>query len=200
MGSSDEIDVTELREEAAKLADTLPGELRRLRLKTDGASGEVAEVEVEWQEPRAAPPAPPAAAAQPPPPAAPAAPPPGDSSSAAAAPPSSTASAQSAAESAESAEQMADGAGPERTLVTAPMVGTFYRAPEPGADPFVSVGDEVEPEQVVGIVEAMKLMNPITAETGGRVVEILVDNAEPVEFGRALIALAPADASEMPPS
>jgi acetyl-CoA carboxylase biotin carboxyl carrier protein len=71
-------------------------------------------------------------------------------------------------------------------------VGTFYHAAEPGADPYVSVGDEVEPGQVVGIVEAMKLMNPIAAEVPGTVVEVLVGNAQPVEFGQPLLALAPA--------
>lgn len=79
----------------------------------------------------------------------------------------------------------------ELVLVTSPMVGTFYRAPEPGAAPFVSVGDEVEPGQVVGIVEAMKLMNHIVAEAAGTVAEVRVADAAPVEFGEPLVALSP---------
>ncbi|MEV4624846.1 acetyl-CoA carboxylase biotin carboxyl carrier protein [Micromonospora sp. NPDC049523] len=76
--------------------------------------------------------------------------------------------------------------------VVAPMVGTFYRAAEPGAAPFVEVGDLVEPGQVIGIVEAMKLMNHITAEHAGKVAEVLVGNGEPVEFNQPLIALVSA--------
>ena len=76
--------------------------------------------------------------------------------------------------------------------VVSPMVGTFYRAPEPGAAPFVAVGDLVGPGQVVGIVEAMKLMNEITAGQAGRVVEVLVGDGQPVEYDQPLIALAPA--------
>lgn len=79
-----------------------------------------------------------------------------------------------------------------RDCVVAPMVGTFYRAVEPGAAPFVEVGDLVEPGQVVGIVEAMKLMNHITAEHAGKVAEVLVGNGEPVEFNQPLIALVSA--------
>jgi len=76
--------------------------------------------------------------------------------------------------------------------VTAPMVGTFYWAPEPGAEPFVRVGDDVVVGQTVGIVEAMKLMNPIAAEAAGRVVAVVVGDAEPVEFGQVLLTLEPA--------
>lgn len=76
-----------------------------------------------------------------------------------------------------------------RESVVSPMVGTFYRAAEPGAAPFVEVGDLVEPGQVIGIVEAMKLMNHITAEHAGKVAEVLVGNGEPVEFNQPLIAL-----------
>ena len=74
-------------------------------------------------------------------------------------------------------------------LVSSPIVGTFYRSSEPGAAPFVEVGDVIEPGQVVGIVEAMKLMNHITAEQGGKVAEVLVSDGEPVEFQQPLIAL-----------
>ncbi|GAA2208730.1 hypothetical protein GCM10009850_041880 [Nonomuraea monospora] len=81
--------------------------------------------------------------------------------------------------------------GEELRHVCAPMVGTFYWAPEPGAAPFVAVGDTVEKGQQVGIVEAMKLMNPIEADVSGEVVEILVPDGTPVEYGQKLIAVAP---------
>ena len=83
------------------------------------------------------------------------------------------------------------GTEPALELVLAPMVGTFYRAPEPGADPFVQVGDPIEVGRVVGIIEAMKLMNPIQAEIAGVVTDMLVSNAETVEFGQPLIAVEP---------
>ncbi|MEV0428800.1 acetyl-CoA carboxylase biotin carboxyl carrier protein [Micromonospora sp. NPDC050495] len=82
-------------------------------------------------------------------------------------------------------------AGADRPAVRAPVVGTFYRAPEPGAAPFVAVGDLVRPGQVVGIVEAMKLMNEVTAGQAGRVVELLVEDGKPVEYDQPLIALEP---------
>jgi acetyl-CoA carboxylase biotin carboxyl carrier protein len=70
--------------------------------------------------------------------------------------------------------------------IKSPMVGTFYRAPSPDADPYVRVGDLVEPGKALCIVEAMKLMNEIECEVRGRIVEILVENAHPVEFGQVL--------------
>ena len=76
--------------------------------------------------------------------------------------------------------------------ITSPMVGTFYRAPAPDADPFVENGDHVEPGQTVCIIEAMKLMNEIEAEFKGRVVQVLVENAQPVEFGQKLFLVEPA--------
>jgi acetyl-CoA carboxylase biotin carboxyl carrier protein len=76
--------------------------------------------------------------------------------------------------------------------ITSPMVGTFYRAPAPDADPFVENGDSVEPGQTVCIIEAMKLMNEIEAEFKGRVVQVLVENAQPVEFGQKLFLVEPA--------
>ncbi|MFI6131680.1 acetyl-CoA carboxylase biotin carboxyl carrier protein [Micromonospora sp. NPDC051141] len=79
----------------------------------------------------------------------------------------------------------------DRTTVRAPVVGTFYRAPEPGAAPFVAVGDLVRPGQVIGIVEAMKLMNEVTAGQAGRVVEVLVPDGKPVEYDQPLIVLDP---------
>jgi len=75
--------------------------------------------------------------------------------------------------------------------ITSPMVGTFYRAPAPDADPYVEVGDIVEVGQTVCIVEAMKLMNEIESEVRGRVVQIVADNQQPVEFGQKLFLVEP---------
>jgi acetyl-CoA carboxylase biotin carboxyl carrier protein len=75
--------------------------------------------------------------------------------------------------------------------VRAPLTGTFYHAPAPGAAPFVEVGSRVDPETVVGIVESMKLMNSIPAGASGTVAEICVGNAELVEEGAVLIRIAP---------
>ncbi len=74
-------------------------------------------------------------------------------------------------------------------LVRSPIVGTFYHAPNPNSDPFVKVGDVVEPGRVLCIVEAMKLMNEIESEVGGEIAEIFVENGEPVEFGQALFGI-----------
>ena len=76
--------------------------------------------------------------------------------------------------------------------VTAPMVGTFYRAPAPGEPAFVEVGSQINVGQTVCILEAMKLMNELESEVGGEVVEILVDNGTPVEFGQVLMRVKPA--------
>ena len=73
--------------------------------------------------------------------------------------------------------------------VTSPMVGTVYVAPEPDAPSFVSVGDAVKKGQTILIVEAMKVMNPITAPADGTVTQILVKNGQPVEFGEALVVI-----------
>jgi acetyl-CoA carboxylase biotin carboxyl carrier protein len=77
--------------------------------------------------------------------------------------------------------------------IVAPIVGTFYRAPEAGAKPFASEGDVVWPRQQVAIVEAMKLMVPVEADRPGRVTGILKADGEPVEYGEPLFALSPAD-------
>ena len=74
-------------------------------------------------------------------------------------------------------------------IVTAPMVGTYYSAPSPGAKNFVEIGDEVELGQVMCIIEAMKMMNQIEAEKAGTVQAILVKNGEPVEFGQPLFII-----------
>ncbi len=76
--------------------------------------------------------------------------------------------------------------------ITAPMVGTFYRAPAPGEPPFIEVGNRIDVGQAVCILEAMKLMNELEAEVSGEVVEILVDNGTPVEFGQVLMRVRPA--------
>ena len=75
--------------------------------------------------------------------------------------------------------------------IKSPMVGTFYRAPSPESPPYVEVGQTVEPGQVICIIEAMKLMNEIKSEIKGKILEILVDNVEPVEFGQPLLLLEP---------
>ncbi|HJX44789.1 MAG TPA: biotin/lipoyl-containing protein, partial [Geodermatophilus sp.] len=81
---------------------------------------------------------------------------------------------------------------PEGTVaVRAPLVGTFYVSPSPGAEPFVRVGDEVEPGQTLGIVEAMKLMNPIVADAAGVVAEVRIGDAESVEYDQVLFLLHP---------
>lgn len=74
-------------------------------------------------------------------------------------------------------------------VVKSPMVGTFYAAPAPDADPFVQVGDRVNVGDTLCIIEAMKIMNPIEAEVSGTVKKILVQNAEPVEFGQPLFII-----------
>jgi len=75
--------------------------------------------------------------------------------------------------------------------IISPMVGTFYRAPSPEAPPFVEIGQVVEVGQVVCIVEAMKLMNEIKSEVRGKIIEVSVENAEPVEFGQRLFLVEP---------
>ena len=84
--------------------------------------------------------------------------------------------------------ELATAANPadQKGAVTSPMVGTVYTAPEPGAAEFVSEGDTVKVGQTLFIVEAMKVMNPISAPTAGKVTKIFVQNAQPIEFGEAL--------------
>ncbi len=79
--------------------------------------------------------------------------------------------------------------GKEGTFVRSPMVGTFYRAPSPEAGPFVEVGDRVEPDTVLCVIEAMKVMNDVKAEINGVINEILVENGDSVEFGQPLFRL-----------
>ena len=97
------------------------------------------------------------------------------------------ADAATAAEGAAAAAAKAKGAD-----VVAPIVGTFYATPSPDAPAFVRVGDQVKVGQVLCIIEAMKLMNEIEAEVAGTVVEVLVRNEDPVEYGQVLMRIAPA--------
>ena len=83
---------------------------------------------------------------------------------------------------------IASGGGSE---IPAPLLGTFYRAPKPGAAPFVNVGDTVTADTVVGIIEVMKLMNSVTAGIAGTVTEILAENGQLVEHGQALLRVQP---------
>jgi acetyl-CoA carboxylase biotin carboxyl carrier protein len=77
------------------------------------------------------------------------------------------------------------------TPIKSPMVGTFYRAPAPGAKPYAEIGQIISAGQVVCVVEAMKLMNEIESEVAGRVVKILVENGKPIEFGQTLFLIEP---------
>ena len=75
--------------------------------------------------------------------------------------------------------------------VTAPFVGIFYRAPRPGAPPYIEVGSQVEQDTTVGIIEVMKLMNAVRAEVSGTVFEVLVEDGAVVEYGQVLLRIAP---------
>ena len=149
-----------LRDEVVELARALPGDLRRLTVRSGGRA-----IEVEW-----APDTPSAA---------------GVAQSAPG--PVTGHPAPGTDESPDAAPGIPDGI----SAVRAPLVGTFYAAPSPDADPFVRVGDEVEPGQTIGIVEAMKLMNPILADEPAVVTEILVGDAESVEYDQVLVHLRP---------
>ncbi|SEB24622.1 MAG: acetyl-CoA carboxylase biotin carboxyl carrier protein [Paraburkholderia sp.] len=80
-------------------------------------------------------------------------------------------------------------AAPQGHVVTSPMVGTFYRAPSPGSDPFVQVGDTVKEGQTICIIEAMKLLNEIESDQSGVIKEILVENGQAVEYGQPLFVV-----------
>lgn len=92
----------------------------------------------------------------------------------------------------ESAAATTEARAEDLHVVKAPIVGTFYDAPSPGAPPFVKVGDRVEVEQVLCIIEAMKLMNEIESDVAGEIVKRYVENAQPVEYGEFLFAIRPA--------
>jgi acetyl-CoA carboxylase biotin carboxyl carrier protein len=104
--------------------------------------------------------------------------------------PSATTSAQPAPV-AEAAPPQTPAEAPEEELhvITSPIVGTFYRSPSPNDEPFVKVGSQVEQDTVVSIIEAMKLMNEIQAETTGTIAKIYVENGQPVEYGQPLFGV-----------
>ncbi|MFI5207597.1 MAG: acetyl-CoA carboxylase biotin carboxyl carrier protein [Gemmatimonadales bacterium] len=93
----------------------------------------------------------------------------------------------------EAGAHSAPSAAPPSNLIEikSPMVGTFYRSPEPGADPYVKAGSRVAPGQTLCIIEAMKIMNEIESEVSGRVREVLVEDSQPVEFGQVLFRVEP---------
>jgi acetyl-CoA carboxylase biotin carboxyl carrier protein len=92
----------------------------------------------------------------------------------------------------ERAGPVADVTPTSAVAVEAPMVGTFYRAPSPTAEPYVQQGDVVKEGQVLCIIEAMKLMNEIESKASGRIARILVENGQPVEYGQPLFLIEPA--------
>jgi len=94
-------------------------------------------------------------------------------------------------EEATAAQQAATPPSSKTLEIKSPMVGTFYKAPAPDAPPFVKAGDTIEVGQVVCIIEAMKLMNEIKSEIKGKIVSVLVENADPVEFGQPLFLVEP---------
>jgi acetyl-CoA carboxylase biotin carboxyl carrier protein len=97
--------------------------------------------------------------------------------------------APAAAPAAAAAPVAAPAAASADQTVTAPMVGTFYSAPAPGAKPFVDIGSEVKPGDVLCIIEAMKMMNQIESDKAGRIVSVLAKNGDPVEFGQPLFVI-----------
>ena len=106
--------------------------------------------------------------------------------------PAETAPPSAAAQRAPAAPGGAVSAPPSQLLeIKSPMVGTFYTAPEPGAEPYVKAGSRVAPRQVVCIIEAMKIMNEIESEVAGVIREVLVENSQPVEFGQPLFRVDP---------
>jgi acetyl-CoA carboxylase biotin carboxyl carrier protein len=165
--------IRELREQALELVRRLDGPVNRIAL-TAGACT----VEIEW----APPPGGPAPHAQPPQPSQPPQ-----------APGADPAYGPQGAEPDPYGRRTPAGAEDPQPAhrVTAPLVGTFYRSPEPGAEPFVSVVDLVEPGQTLAIVEAMKLMNPITSELRARVTAVHPTDGEIVEYDEALFDLSP---------
>jgi len=90
-----------------------------------------------------------------------------------------------------SEQEAADQSRAKTIEIKAPMVGTFYRSPSPEAPPYVEAGQTIEAGQVICIIEAMKLMNEIKSEIAGKILEILADTAEPVEFGQPMFLIDP---------
>ena len=102
-----------------------------------------------------------------------------------------TATAPAAPAAAAAAPESAEPAEPAGHQVTAPMVGTYYSSPSPGASAFVEVGSTVAAGDTLCIIEAMKMMNQIEADVAGKVVRVLVENGHPVEFGQPLFVIEP---------
>ena len=102
------------------------------------------------------------------------------------------AAASGTAPASENKESAAPAANKKLIDIKSQTVGTFYAAPNPGAEPFVKIGAKVTPTSVVGLIEAMKLFNEINADCNGVIVEILVENQQPVEFGQVLMRVDPA--------
>lgn len=96
-----------------------------------------------------------------------------------------------AAEAPKAAEPASSGADANLVTVKSPMIGTFYRSANPDSDPFVSVGDTVSKGDAVCIIEAMKLFNEIESEVSGKIVKVLVENAQPVEYDQPLFLVDP---------
>jgi acetyl-CoA carboxylase biotin carboxyl carrier protein len=92
-----------------------------------------------------------------------------------------------------SAPEPADEESVELAVVKSPIVGTFYRSPEPGAASFVEIGERVKKDQVLCIIEAMKLMNEITSEYDGEIASVYVENGKPVQYGERLFAIKTTD-------
>jgi len=159
------VNMEELRELIALLRDNGLAELElenegfRVRLRRDSAGVEAAR----FAETQSAPAAPPVQALAPPP---------------------SSGPAHPGTQASTEASQDQD-----LHIIPSPIVGTFYRSPSPTAEPFVKIGSNVEPESVVCIIEAMKLMNEIQAEAAGEVVKIYVENGQPVEYGQPLFGI-----------
>jgi acetyl-CoA carboxylase biotin carboxyl carrier protein len=107
-------------------------------------------------------------------------------------PPAAAAPVQAAAPAATPAEETTpEGLPLGSHIITSPIVGTFYCQPSPDAEPYVSLGSRVQKGQAICIIEAMKLMNEIEADESGEIIEIFVDNGQPVEFGQALFGIKP---------
>ena len=108
---------------------------------------------------------------------------------------SAFASLSPAQSTAETKASTADRAGEEEDsslhIIASPIVGTFYRAPSPGAEPYIKLGDQVEEGMILCIVEAMKLMNEIPSDVEGEVARVYVENGHPVEFGQKLFGIRP---------
>jgi acetyl-CoA carboxylase biotin carboxyl carrier protein len=102
---------------------------------------------------------------------------------------SPSAAAAAAQAAAPAAEALAPRPKSNEHVITAPMVGTFYGSPSPGAKPFVEIGDEIKLGQVLCIIEAMKMMNQIEADKAGRITSVMARNGDPVEFGQPLFVV-----------